>query len=65
MWGIRGDINPAPMPARRMMIQVIFTDLPRLKEIDGSSLSLVRESIFVLSILVSMWTYIYRPICGR
>ena len=27
MWGIRGDINPDPMPARRTTIQVIFTDL--------------------------------------
>ena len=31
MWGIRGDINPAPMPARRTTIQVIFTDLPKAR----------------------------------
>ena len=29
MWGIRGDINPDPMPPRRTTIQVIFTDLPK------------------------------------
>ena len=29
MWGIRGNINPEPMPARRTTIQVIFTDLPK------------------------------------
>jgi DNA-binding HxlR family transcriptional regulator len=31
MWGIRGDINPAPMPLRRTTIQVIFTDLPKAR----------------------------------
>ena len=31
MWGIRSDINPDPMPARRTTIQVIFTDLPKAK----------------------------------
>jgi hypothetical protein len=31
MWGIRGDINPDPMPARRTTIQVIFTDLPKAR----------------------------------
>jgi DNA-binding HxlR family transcriptional regulator len=32
MWGIRSEINPAPMPARRTTIQVIFTDLPKAKK---------------------------------
>ena len=31
MWGIRANINPAPMPARRTTIQVIFTDLPKAR----------------------------------
>jgi uncharacterized protein (DUF1330 family)/DNA-binding HxlR family transcriptional regulator len=31
MWGIRDNINPDPMPARRTTIQVIFTDLPKAK----------------------------------
>ena len=31
MWGIRGDINPAPMPLRRTTIQVIFTDQPKAR----------------------------------
>jgi len=32
MWGIRSDINPKPMPARRTTIQVILTDLPKAKK---------------------------------
>jgi hypothetical protein len=32
MWGIRSAINPAPMPARRTTIQVIFTDLPKARK---------------------------------
>ena len=31
MWGIRENINPAPMPLRRTTIQVIFTDLPKAR----------------------------------
>src|SRR5262249_32427187 len=31
MGGIGDNINPAPMPARRTTIQVIFTDLPKAK----------------------------------
>jgi DNA-binding HxlR family transcriptional regulator len=32
MWGIRGEINPNPMPARRTTIQVIFTDQPKARK---------------------------------
>ena len=32
MWGIRSAINPAPMPARRTTIQVIFSDLPKVSK---------------------------------
>ena len=32
MWGIRGNINPDPMPTRRTLIQVIFRDLPRARK---------------------------------
>jgi len=31
MWGIRGDINPTPLPPQRTTIQVIFTDLPKAR----------------------------------
>src|SRR5262249_938996 len=32
MWGIRSEINPDPMPARRTTIQVILTDLPKARK---------------------------------
>jgi hypothetical protein len=32
MWGIRSEINPNPMPARRTTIQVIFTDQPKARK---------------------------------
>jgi DNA-binding HxlR family transcriptional regulator len=65
MWGIRSAINPAPIPARRTTIQVIFTDLPKARKNWWLIAQLARESIFVRSIQVLMWTYIYRPICGH
>lgn len=32
MWDMRRNINPAPMPARRSVIQVIYSDLPASKK---------------------------------